>query len=298
MSAGAKIFRALLFPLRRLPLRFHYAAGGFISWVMKSVLGYRKEVIVMNLSRSFPEKKWKELKPLVNDFYRHFGDILAEAIWFGGCGSIERLRKSGLCTITNPEVLQKAFDEGNSVMVMTSHLGNWELIGGLFAYLPEDTPLKLENIVVVHKKLSSAFWDEFMAQNRISVLDREYNGYIESSRILRYTIAHKDEKKVYFFLADQFPYARSGRHEVPDFMHQHTLTMTGGAALASKLGMSVLYYAMNRSERGKYEITFKEICDNASGMDPAAIMSDYYKLLEQDIVADPGNYLWSHNRWK
>ncbi len=27
-------------------------------------------------------------------------------------------------------------------------------------------------------------------------------------------------------------------------------------------------------------------------------MDEYYDLLEQDIRKDPGNYLWSHRRWK
>ena len=29
-----------------------------------------------------------------------------------------------------------------------------------------------------------------------------------------------------------------------------------------------------------------------------AIMEKYYTLLEEDINAQPWNYLWSHKRWK
>ena len=40
------------------------------------------------------------------------------------------------------------------------------------------------------------------------------------------------------------------------------------------------------------------LSDNASAEKPDDIMKRYYKLLEEDLQAQPWNYLWTHKRWK
>ena len=74
--------------------------------------------------------------------------------------------------------------------------------------------------------------------------------------------------------------------------------MLGSAGLAHKLGMSVLYLRMVPVSKGHYELTFVPICENASDMEPEAIMRKYLDLLEADIRETPYNWLWSHKRWK
>lgn len=298
MTTGTRIIQTLVRPLQKLPLGFHYAAVRPLVWIMKSVMKYRRDVVMVNLSRSFPDRKWKEIRNISNGFYSHFGDIFAEAMWFGGCrGDHGRLHRSGLCTTTDPQVLLDAYAKSPSVLLLTSHMGNWELLGGLLEYLPEGHGIDTNDLVVTYKRLSSGFWDEFIGSNRGSVLPG-WTGYQESGNIMRYALANRNSKKIYIFIGDQFPYKGSARHKVPDFMHQPTLSMNGGAMLASKLHMPAIYFGMQRAGRGKYEITFTKICDDASTMAPDDIMAEYYKLLQRDIEKDPANYLWSHNRWK
>lgn len=298
MRAGTRIFRTIAAPLQKLPLGFHQRVGSFLAWLARSVVRYRRDVVMVNLSRSFPDRKWKEIRKISDDFYSHFGDIFAEGMWFGGCrGNAGRLLAQGICTVSNPEVLLDAYRDSPSVLLLTSHMGNWGLMGGLLEYLPEGHGIDTNDLVVVYKKLSNGFWDEFIGDNRAAVLPG-WTGYQESANILRYALGHRNERKVYIFIGDQFPYKGAARHVVPDFMHQPTLSMNGGAMLAAKLHMPVIYFGMERAGRGHYEITFRKICDDAAAVDPDAIMADYYRLLENDINRDPANYLWSHNRWK
>jgi KDO2-lipid IV(A) lauroyltransferase len=51
-------------------------------------------------------------------------------------------------------------------------------------------------------------------------------------------------------------------------------------------------------EQGRYEMTFIPICEDASKTTPEDILRRYYDLLEQEINETPGNWLWSHKRWK
>ena len=188
----------------------------------------------------------------------------------------------------------------NGMMVLTSHCGNWEILGGWFAYAPEGSLGYTEkDIAVVYKRLSSSFWDKVMTRRRLGPLQgTEFDGYIESRNVLRYALGHRDSKKVFVFPTDQYPYRGAAGHTVEDFLHQMTLTMTGGAALARRLGLGVVYQRCRRISSGHYAWEFVPICDDASSMEPEEIMNRYYSLLQQDIEAQPSNWLWTHKRWK
>ena len=57
------ILIAMIRPWQYLPLGFHYAWGAFLSGLMR-VFRYRKDVALINLSRSFPELKYKEIRKI------------------------------------------------------------------------------------------------------------------------------------------------------------------------------------------------------------------------------------------
>lgn len=233
----------LLRLLSLLPLRIHYLLCRVISILAEYVFRYRRNVVRINLEHSFPDKSQEEIKDITHKFYRHFGDILAEAIWFGKYRRREVLRKKGICTFENVEGHRRDYEAANGVMVLTSHCGNWEVMGGWFAYAPYGELGYLEDaITVVYKSLSSRIWDLVMADNRLAPLIRTpFHGYVDSTKVLRHALEHKDEKRTYIFPTDQYPYKNATKHEVGDFLGQATLAMTGGAALARKLGMAVEY---------------------------------------------------------
>ncbi len=281
----------------KLPLKFHYFCGDIFSRVMKNILHYRQNVVITNISRSFPEKKYPEIKSIVSAFYRHLGEIFAEAVWFSGSDA-RRIHASGICRYTNLEVLCDAYENSPSVTVLFSHCGNWELLGGLlcYNYNPDvDYPCHESNVKVVYKELHNRFWNEVFVRNRCYPA-KGFDGQIESKNILRYAIRHRNVKNIYIYPTDQYPYA--GSHDAGLFLNQPTKVMLGSAGLAHKLGMSVLYLSMKQVSRGHYEMTFVPICGNAAELSPEEIMRKYLDLLEADIRETPYNWLWSHKRWK
>ncbi|MBO7071523.1 MAG: lysophospholipid acyltransferase family protein [Bacteroidales bacterium] len=289
--------------MERKRVIYHNGAGA-IAWILRSVLHYRTEEVMINLSRSFPDKKYKELKDIHKKFYRHLGEVITEALWFGKClgkRGCKRLHRSHIVEITNPEVLNRMFDGSLQVMALESHTGNWELVGGFFNYNYTDTPLSMgpEHIAVTYNRLHSARWDRFMAKNRCAPLKgTDFDGYCESREILRYAVSHRRDKRVYVFITDQFPYKFATKHHLGKFMNQDTETMNGAAVLACKMNMAVVYLRFACREGGGYSLTLIPITEHAGECTPEAIMEQYYKLLEEDINAQPWNYLWSHKRWK
>ena len=81
-------------------------------------------------------------------------------------------------------------------------------------------------------------------------------------------------------------------------MHQPTQAMVGGAAIATKFKMSVVYLRWSVTAREHYTIEFVPITRDASAMTPVDIMKEFYRLLQEDLERQPENYLWTHKRWK
>ncbi len=291
----------LLRLLGLLPLRVHYALGRFIAWLAGDVIRYRRDVVMHNLTKAFPERNVWDLKPIRKEFYRHFGELVAETVWFGACRSPRRLRRARLVEIENPEEAARLFEAAPGMVVMYSHCGNWELYGGIESYNYSDTPVPFseQNFCVVYREMSSKMWDEILRDNRFAPLkDRKhFPGYIESKDLIRYAFSHRDEKKVYNVNTDQRPYFASPGNLDVDFFGQRVQTMTGAAALARKFGMSVAYLSMRRERRGHYLLRYTPICEDASKMSVQDIMQQYYTLLEKDVREQPGNYLWTHQRF-
>lgn len=302
MRAGVKIMEMLMRLLALQPLKMHYFWGRCLSWFVSGPMHYRRDVVMINLARSFPEKKYGELRKIADDFYKHFGDLFAETFWFAGSHDTKRLRDSHICEMEHADVLNRLYNDCPGVIVLNSHLGNWELTGGIlnYVYAPDKVDFGEKNTTVVYKELSNSFWDKVFGDNRCAPIAKENKEtcYVESRKILRFVIAHRNEKWLYVFPTDQCPYKYASAHTVDNFMHQPTLTMTGGAALAHKFGFAVVYMAFKKKEGFGYTMSFREICPDASKFTPEDIMNKFYSYLEEDINAQPENYLWTHKRWK
>ena len=301
---GVWLAEVLLRPLRLLPLGFHYACGRVLSWFLYKVMHYRVDVVITNLSRSFPEKKYWEIVEITKGFYRHLGELFAEAMWFGGCTGErgrKRLIKSRMVEVTNPGALNAADARGSGMMLLMNHRGNWEVFGGFpFYACSEPFTVPYQRMAVVYKEFTSRFWNRFLADNRCAPLKGmpDFTGYVESREILRYAVSHRRDNYMYMFNTDQFPYKDTLRYDVGAFLHQHTYAMGGAASLACRMGMSTFYLRWERPARGHWLVTLVPLAEDASKTTPEDILKQYYQLLQEDIEKDPARYLWSHKRWK
>lgn len=297
---GYYLLRGFMVCLGSLPLKFNYFVGRCISWILEHPVNYRRNVIVTNIARSFPDKTYGEISRITHEFYVHLGMIIAETVW-AGAGHRMRFHRSGIFTITNMEELARLRSLGRSVMVLTGHAGNWELTGGIMYADSLGKPFAFgeEDMNVTYKKVKNRIWDEVMYANRSAMLDHQDScrPMLESREVLRYVMDHKDEQKVYLFIADQYPYKGAAGMDV-EFMHQPTRTMYAAGRLAARYGMPVAYLSVRRARRGHYDYTFKTITEDASGMGLEEIYDKFYTMLQEDIEALPCIYLWSHKRWK
>jgi KDO2-lipid IV(A) lauroyltransferase len=106
-----------------------------------------------------------------------------------------------------------------------------------------------------------------------------------------------NERGVYGFASDQSPrpkplsYWRS-------FMGIEVPVYTGAERLARSLNIPVLFGKINRVKRGFYEVEFKVISDQSASTKEYFITDTFTTWLEEQITADPSQYLWTHKRFK
>ncbi|MDB5282390.1 MAG: hypothetical protein JWO06_1465, partial [Bacteroidota bacterium] len=63
-----------------LPTSVLYVLADGVAFVLRDVLGYRKQVVLTNLRNSFPEKTEAEIQQIAKDTYTHLADRVVENI--------------------------------------------------------------------------------------------------------------------------------------------------------------------------------------------------------------------------
>lgn len=303
MSIQKAIIKGLMAVLSALPLRLHWANAHLVGWIANHLVRYRRKVVCENIDRSFPDAPEHLRKRYVRDFYRHFGRLVCETIWFSHT-TARRMERSQIVSAVNPEESARLQSVAPGTIILAGHYANWELLFGFEHFaLPEGSAdsyaFKRSNVAMVYKKLNSPLWDEIFRECRLRLLGTDFENYIESAGILRHVVEHHGDGYFYMFDTDQRPYANAKAVMDVEFMGQPAQTMYAGAGVAHKYGLAVSYLSMTRKPSGKgYLCELKTICDDASKMEVQQIMDEFYRLLEADIRKDPGEYLWSHKRWK
>src|SRR5690606_37422885 len=62
----------------RLPLQVFYPLSTLLSWLAGFVFRYRRDVVLSNLKKAFPEKTDAEREVIARKFYLHFCDTIVE----------------------------------------------------------------------------------------------------------------------------------------------------------------------------------------------------------------------------
>jgi KDO2-lipid IV(A) lauroyltransferase len=72
----------------------------------------------------------------------------------------------------------------------------------------------------------------------------------------------------------------------------------GPAFISKRFNQPVFFQKTEKTERGKYQITFELLFENPAQFSETEIIKTYIQRMEEVIREQPGFYLWSHKRWK
>ncbi len=254
--------------------------GEAIASLLK-ILKYRKDVVFKNLEIAFPDKdtNWKE--KIYSETISNMGRNLAEFF------KIPQYYKTGeikdiFFIKEGKEILDKY--RGKGAILVTAHLGNWEIAGsGLVSNGYRITALayrqKNENV--------NRFIEEIRTGSGVDII------YHDQS--LKKFLKVLNEGNFIAFLVDQN--ALRHRGVFVDFFGLKASTVSFPAKLAIKYKKPVIFAFCVFDRKTKIYNTFiKEIV--YSGNSVESLVQLYTKSIEEAIKKYPGQYLWTHKRWK
>lgn len=277
----------LLRILAAFPLPVLHAVGFGLFLAAYYVVRWRVPLARANIDGSLPELPPKERRRILRDCYRNLGATLLEAIWGYGA-SADALRSR--VTILNPEIVERCKAQGRSVIMLAGHVCNWEwllLAAGAHLGIPID---------VVYKPLRLADVDAYVRDAR-----RRFGANPIPHRSFLYEVMRRgDEPRAYALLADQTPLKRMPKHWIR-FLNRDTAFFLGPERIARYADATVVYVAMKRIARGRYEVHLSVIAEPPYDEDHDAgirIVESYARHLEATIRESPADWLWIHNKWK
>lgn len=276
--------RAAMAGVRVLPRRLALGAGAAAGRAAHA-LGLRRAVTEDNLAAAFPELAADARADLARRVYEHFGRMAVDSLRLSASGPSALVPHvaGGECV----RLVREALAKGRGAIILTGHIGNWELAG---AYLAA-TGFPLAAVV----KAPSNPW---MARHTERV--REGLG-IESVDMPQAKTAIPlalRQNRAVALVADQG--ALRSNIWAP-FFGRPTKTPAGPGLFAVRSGAPVLFGALVASGAGRYELMGEVLVEQMTGdVEEASrhVAGLFRARLEALVRRYPEQYLWTHRLWK
>ena len=280
------IFYLLFYPLSLLPLWLLYGIAYLFYLVIHYVVRYRRNIITQNLEKSFPEKSKREIASLRRKYYLHLSQIAAEMLKMLTLSRHQVMRRY---RCENPEIVNQFFEQGKSVILMSSHYNDWE-------WMILSLPLQYRHHAVgVGKANSNKVFEKLINRART-----RYGTEVVFADHVRELFQHYEEAHTpcaYMMLSDQSPNNVNKSYKTL-FLHQPSAIIYGAEYFAKKYDIPVIYYEIIKERIGRYKIVNQIITKEPQKMEHGEIIERYTRLLEATIRNKPEYWLWSHRRWK
>ena len=134
-----------------------YLISDILYLIVYHLVRYRRKVVRQNLLRSFPDKSDKERRHIERRYYLHLCDLLLEGVFNIVASRRQILRRY---RIRDREVIDRYYEQGQSVILLSQHYNNWE-------YMVASLSLQLlHHGVGVGKPLNDKFTAAYITRRR------------------------------------------------------------------------------------------------------------------------------------
>jgi KDO2-lipid IV(A) lauroyltransferase len=275
------ILRLTCAALTILPLRFSYFLAGIIGLFVCHVLRYRRTVVMEKLQTAFGnELDATRIKRIAAESYRQIAMSFIELL------IAPKLQKKirQILTSEQAQLIRELLEQGNGLVTISGHLGNWELQGAAAATAISG----LFTVAAVQQ--SNPYIDRFITQQR-NGMGMQVASTKEAMKLLLQALKNG---QAIGLVADQ----NAGMDAVfVDFFGKSAATHPGPAKLALKFRAPLLIGAAIRTGPGQFKVLSEkvEIRDDDT---VETLTQRHVKVLESFIRQYQEQYLWVHRRWK
>jgi KDO2-lipid IV(A) lauroyltransferase len=283
MRITERLLYFLLYGISLLPMSVLYGLSNLLAYVAFSGIGYRKEIVLSNLSIAFPEKSEKERVSIAKEFYLNFCDAIMESIKLISADNrlIDKL------FVVDPAMLKAFEGTTKNIQIHAMHNFSWEIVN-----LGVARAMTLP-FLGVYQPLTNKFFNELFKKIR----SRNGTVLIPANDFKNNFLPHNDKQYVLALVADQNPGDPAKAWWV-NFFGKAAPFVMGPENAARQRDTAVLFANFYKVKRGLYSFSVEKFTDNPADLPPGELTQRYIKYIEDKTRERPANYLWSHRRWK
>jgi KDO2-lipid IV(A) lauroyltransferase len=261
--------------LSRLPWAALYAFSAFLYFLAYYVVRHRQHVIREQIEKVFPSLSAAERETIHKQFLKNFCDVTVELLKSVSMSEDDMRRRMRLI---NVELARQYLDAGQSIMFMTSHLGNWEwLLHGVTLQLgyPVDA---------AYKPLHDAWAERLMLKLRSRFGAR----LVPAKELLADFFRRRGVVRAVGMNADQAPVSTDQRYWTR-FLGQDTAFYVGAEQIARAMRLPILYAHVRRVRRSVYEVEFRPLWDGREPIEVNQVTERYARACEADVLKSPAD---------
>lgn len=282
----AHIIIALLWLLSWLPLSLQHRLGALLgAWAARQSRLRMTQVSRINLALCLPQESMSRQQQLIKHSLQETGKTALElgTLWFSQPARLHRLMQFS----EGEQHMEAAIQQGRGVILLTPHLGAWEMAGLYASRHYKITslyrPPKLQGLETIIKRGREKLGARLVPTDQAGI-----KALFQSLR----------RGEVVGILPDQVP-SEAGTGVFAPFFGQPAYTMTLVARLARKTGAPVIFTYAERLTHGRgFKIHFlpaPQHIDNADLIQAATALN---LGVMQCVQANLTQYQWSYKRFK
>jgi heptosyltransferase II len=266
-----------------LPLRVLFVLGNFLGLIGWLLLPQYRRLARRNLEVAFAnEKSPREVRRTCR---RNFQSTGASFLCGTKLGVMSPEKLARYVDAENADAVHQHLRAGRPVIVLLSHIGNWEVTGPLVPHY-----FHYARVGTVFQKLRNRYLDRDVNRKRArtgaELFDRS-EGFHKPIELLR-------SGGLIGVLGDQ----HAGDHGLwTPFFGRLASTSPLSALLAKRTGAAVIALAVYTVGPARWRLVFTPLSDS-SGASVNSVTFEANEMIEQEIRKAPEDWFWVHNRWK
>ena len=241
-----------------------------------------KKIIYSNIRKAIPNISEEEINNITKSMWNNYGRVFAEYMFIKDfrLGKLE-----SKVEINGQEILEEIKKLNKQVIFISGHFSNFELMA---MYL-EKTGIKL---TAIYRPLNNIFLN--------FIIERIREKYICKNQVkkgiggIKNLIKFKKQNFSTALMIDQ----RVSEGILSDFFNEKALTTTIPAQLIKKFNIPVVPVYIERKKGINFKITIYKAINFSEEKSISNITDELNRILEEMIIKNPKQWIWSHNRWK
>lgn len=272
----------LFFIFRLIGLKYSSILSGQIFQLLGPLFRSNK-ICISNLSLAFPKLDTNEKKKIIKKMWNNYGKILAEYIYIKDFRLSKNFSKKII--IENQNLLDLIKKNSKPVIFVSGHFNNFELM----AMHLEKSGI---NLAAVYRPLNNNFLNPFMEKIRRKYICKNQvkKGISGTKELLKY---FKDGTSIALMIDQRVSQGINSK-----FFNSNALTTTIPAQFVKKFGAKVVPVYIERLKDNRFKIRIFEIKTFSNNDTIETITLSLNKILEEMIIKNPDQWIWTHGRWK